>query len=37
MKSLDDKFEESEYEKNIKQNFARSIANKLITDLTNLK
>mgnify|MGYP006139482147 FL=1 len=37
MKSFDDKFEESEYEKNIKQNFAGSIANKLITELSNLK
>tara|TARA_B100001063_G_C16567368_1_gene454038 strand:+ start:324 stop:782 length:459 start_codon:yes stop_codon:yes gene_type:complete len=37
MKNFDDKFEESEYEKNIKQNFAGSIANKLITELSNLK
>ena len=37
MQNFDDKFEESEYEKNIKQNFAGSIANKLITELSTLK
>ena len=33
MDSNDDKFEEARFEKNIKQNFASSITNKLITEL----
>ena len=33
MKSISDKFEEAKYEKSIKQNFASSIANKLVSEL----
>ena len=33
MESMDDKFEETRYEKSIKQNFASSISNKLISEL----
>ena len=33
MDSMDDKFEEIEYEKSIKQNFASSISLKLISEL----
>ena len=32
--SMDDKFEESRYERSIKQNFASSISNKLISELS---
>ena len=34
MKSMDDKFEETRNERSIKQNFASSISQKLITELT---
>tara|TARA_B110000008_G_scaffold177099_1_gene176654 strand:- start:28 stop:477 length:450 start_codon:yes stop_codon:yes gene_type:complete len=34
MDSMDDKFEESRYERSIKQNFASSISNKLISELS---
>ena len=33
MESMDDKFEETRYEKSIKQNFASSISSKLISEL----
>jgi len=33
MKSYEDKIEEDRYEKSIKENFASSIANKLIIEL----
>ena len=33
MDSMDDKFEETRYERSIKQNFASSISNKLISEL----
>ena len=33
MKSMDDKIKENDYEKSIKQNFASSITNKLISEL----
>ena len=34
--NIEDKFEEQEYEKSVKQNFALSISNKLITELSML-
>tara|TARA_Y100000389_G_scaffold113514_1_gene110628 strand:+ start:282 stop:734 length:453 start_codon:yes stop_codon:yes gene_type:complete len=34
MDSMDDKFEEARYERTIKQNFASSISNKLLSELT---
>ena len=33
MKNMSDKFEEERYERSIKQNFASSITNKLISEL----
>ena len=33
MDSMDDKFEEDRYERTIKQSFASSISNKLISEL----
>ena len=33
IESMDDKFEEARYEKSIKQSFAYSISNKLISEL----
>ena len=37
MNSMDDKFEEARYERSIKQSFASSIVNKLLSELTTNK
>ena len=37
MKNFDDEFEEKKYEDTIKENFARSISNKLLLQISRLK